>query len=70
MNRQVSNGWIIGVATAFASSGVRITRVFAAAGLIHSTSVALGAVESVAKVNSNSNPKHHPEPDSDPAHLT
>jgi len=49
MNRQVSNGWIIGVATAFASSGVRITRVFAAAGLIHSTSVALGAVESVAK---------------------
>ena len=32
MNRQVSNGWIIGVATAFASSGVRITRVFAAAG--------------------------------------
>jgi hypothetical protein len=49
MNRQVSNAWIIGVVTAFAASGVRITRVFAAAGLIHSTSVALGAVESVAK---------------------
>ena len=29
---QVSNAWIIGVVTAFASSGVRITRVFAAAG--------------------------------------
>ena len=28
----MSNGWIIGVATAFASSGVRITRVFVAAG--------------------------------------
>ena len=49
MNRQVSNGWIIGVVTAFASSGVRIIRVFAAAGIIHSTTVALGAVESVAK---------------------
>ena len=49
MNRQVSNGWIIGVVTAFASSGVRIIRVFAAAGIIHSTTVALRAVESVAK---------------------
>ena len=36
MNRQVSNGWIIGLVTAFASSGVRITRVFAAASLAHS----------------------------------
>jgi len=49
MNRQVSNGWIMGIVTAFASSGIRVVRVFAVGGLIHSTYVALGAVESVAK---------------------
>ena len=41
--------WLMGIVTAFAASGIRIVRVFAVGGAIHSTYVAVGAVEAVAK---------------------
>jgi len=48
-NRHLSNSWLIGILAAFASEGGRITRVFAAIGLLHSMRHTVQFVEAYAK---------------------
>jgi len=48
-NRNLSHGWLLGIVSIFAAEGARISRVFAAIGLVHSMYEALQFVERVAK---------------------
>ena len=49
MNRHVSNQWLVGIVTALASGGVRVVRVFAVFGFLHSLRVATRYAEAYAK---------------------
>ena len=49
MNRHVSNQWLVGIVTALASGGVRVVRVFAVFGFLHSLRVATRFAEAYAK---------------------
>ena len=48
-NRHVNHGWLMAIGSTFAANGLRATRLFMAAGLVHSVYAAVQQVEAWAK---------------------